>query len=197
MDSPPLSNRNSANIRRSSSNESSPMILRRNPPRKNALTTVELSLVPKGKIQKKKIKSNQMNKKENGKSSLTTTMKNSLQISTIERSDTDTEKMDDDNQNSAQYDDSNDEQVQTRERLDSTASDKTEVTEDETCTKRTTRMTKEDVLSYFTLIDGKLKCNLCKDSHKVRLLLLFLSKCVTPVDRNIDTYHSEEFFFEN
>ena len=76
------------------------MILRRNPPRKNALTIDEPSLLPKGKIQKKKVKSNQMNKKENGKSSLTTTMKKSLQISTIERSDSDTDKMDDDNQNS-------------------------------------------------------------------------------------------------
>lgn len=160
MDSPPLTNRNSANIRStSSSNESSPMILRRNPPKKNALTTTELSLMPKGKIQKKKAKLNQINKKENRKSSLTKTMKKSLQISTNRRSDSDTDKMDDDNQNSVQYDDSNDEQLQTRERLDSTASDRTEVTEDENYTKRTTRMTKEDVLSYFTLINGKLRCN--------------------------------------
>ena len=181
MESPPLSNRSSANIRRLSSN-TSPMILRRNPPRKNALTTDEPSLLPKGKILKKKVRSNQMDKKENGKSSLTTTMTKSLQISTIERSDSDTDKMDDDNQNSVHYDDSNYEQVQTRERLDSTASNTTEVTKDEHRTKRTTRITKEDVLSYFTLIDGKLKCNLCKNSHKVRLLLLFLSECVMPVD---------------
>ena len=180
MESPPLSNRNSANIRRPSSN-ASPMILCRNPPRKNALTTDEPSLLPKGKIEKKKVKSNQMNKKENGKSSLTITMKKSLQISTIESSDSDTDKMDDDNQNSVHYDDSNDEQVQTGERLDSTASNTTEVTKDEHRTKRTTRMTK-DVVSYFTLIDDKLKCNLCKNSHKVRLLLLFLSECVMPVD---------------
>ena len=73
-----------------------------------------------------------------------------------------------------QDDDSNDEQVQTRERLDSTASNTTEVTKDEHRTKRTTRMTKEDALSYFTLIDGKLKCNLCKNSHKVRLAAIFV-----------------------
>ena len=39
-------------------------------------------------------------------------------------------------------------------------------------------MTKEDVLSYFTLIDGKLKCNLCKNPNKVRLTTSYVCQNV-------------------
>ena len=71
-----------------------------------------------------------MNRKESGKSSLTTMMKRSLQISTTELSDLDIDKISDGDQDSVQYNASNDGQKQTRVRLDSTTS---EVTDDENC----------------------------------------------------------------
>ncbi|CAF4098315.1 unnamed protein product, partial [Rotaria sordida] len=54
-------------------------------------------------------------------------------------------------------------QNQPRQRLDSTASNKTE---EPKVQKRTTRMTMEDVLKHFTKIKNGLKCNLCVNSRK-------------------------------
>ena len=106
------------------------MILRRYPSRKIALTTAEISPVQKGKIQKKRIKSTQINKKRKEKLSLTTAISESLPISRDERSASDTNKMDEDNRNSIKPDESDGEEIETREQVDSAASDATEITKD-------------------------------------------------------------------
>jgi len=65
-----------------------------------------------------------------------------------------------------------------RQRLDSTASDKTEIENKEKKLKRKTTMTKDDVLNYFTIIGDNLKCSLCLNSQKVSLtlFLIYLSR---------------------
>lgn len=58
-------------------------------------------------------------------------------------------------------------QNQSRQRLDSTASNRTEEPKPQ---KRTTKMKMADVLGYFTKTNNRLKCNLCVNSQKVRLI---------------------------
>ncbi|CAF3355420.1 unnamed protein product [Rotaria socialis] len=74
---------------------------------------------------------------------------------------------DNDHQNTITSNNVNSEEGQRRQRSDSTASNTTEVTKCEKEIKKTTTMTKEDVLSHFTTIDGNMKCKLCKNAHNV------------------------------
>jgi hypothetical protein len=57
--------------------------------------------------------------------------------------------------------------TQRRHRSDSTASNQTEEPKQQ---KKTTKKTIEDVMGCFTKTDEGLKCNLCINSRKVRLI---------------------------
>ncbi|CAF4007827.1 unnamed protein product, partial [Rotaria sp. Silwood1] len=107
-------------------------------------------------------------KKKNSTSSSITRIRKLFNTATIDDKSSD-EQMDDNSQLIATNncdEEINDEiqiQNQPRQRLDSTASNKTE---EPKVQKRTTRMTMEDVLKHFTKINNGLKCNLCVNSRK-------------------------------
>jgi len=111
-------------------------------------------------------------KKKNSTSSSISIIRKSFDTATIDDKSSD-EQMNDNSQ-LILTNDSDEElngefqiQNQPRQRLDSTASNRTEEPKPQ---KRTTRMKLEDVLGYFTKTDNRLKCILCVNSRKVRLI---------------------------